>query len=904
MSFLVPIFAAVTSAISGVASWFGGSAILSGLARFGLGLAAKYALGAVLGNQQKAQAQASQLDTTYGEDLARSVALGMVGTAGHLVYRNAYGSGNRKVQDVYILSHFQITDVTRVRYKGAWHNLDPVADATKGRKILDIDSDVWVKIYKGTMDQAADPGLIDKANPMGRWTINHRGAGIAYAVVTNYLNREHLTSPWNAFFEVKGAPLYDWRKDSSIGGSGSHRWNDHTTWEFSENPMLMAYGLERGFFNGAEMMVGKGAPASRLPIAEWTMAANICDETLGDPLAPRYTAGVIAAAGSGVTHDQNIQPLLEACAATWVDDATGEYPIVGAAQSTVMTFTDDDIMVDEPFRFSVKRTKSELINTLAGTYLDPSKFYEQTPFAVRIDAVALAEEGERLAVSVPYGAVNRSVVADRLADIAFKASRYQGNGEICIHPKFLAEAKPGRWVEWDSSEFGDRTFQIVEKRLGPFGDKAARNIYLTLQEVGEGIFDSTAYVTIPGDPVLPGPPDYAVTAANFRAVAVLLQVANSTTQKSALRFSWDAFDDVTVTAVDVEYRPHAVAVTVSIADPCVITWPSHSLSAGDIFYLDTSGNLPTGLTANSPLYVKDVLSPAQFTASLTPGGDVIATTGTQDGVHNGYVDSIVKRAEVPVQVLTVNEGILPNKQFLYRHRIITSPPRTTFFTNWNAINTLAETSDVSVGLAQQQQDMINYLASLSAGLQEFRAKLAQLAAANAEAAGRQVLDQSVAVRFQNATASALTELDTSITEINGVLTAQASAITAVQASVGLISADGLFQIVAQAGSGDVVSRMVAQVRATTGSAWVDAGWVMEAGFTGGNPAAPFSNFVVKANKFVVTDGTNSGTPLTFESGQLKLLVANIGTVIAGLLKSPDNLFQITLADGKIEWFDP
>lgn len=905
MGFLVPIFTSVLGAVGlgGVASWLGGSTILAGLARFGLGLAAKYLIGSLI-PQPKQQAQTSQLETSYGEDLARSVAMGKVGTAGHLVYRNAYGSGNRKIQDVYVLSHFRITGVTRVRYKGEWHNLDPVADATKGRKILDIDSNIWVKVYLGTMDQTADAGLIASANQAGRWTTDHRGAGIAYAIVTQELNREHLQQPWDAFFEVQGAPLYDWRKDSSIGGDGSHRWNDQSTWEFSENPVLMAYALERGIFNGTEMMVGKGVTASRLPIAEWTVAANICDEQVGDPLAARYTAGLIPAAGSGVTHDQNMQPLLEACASTWVEDATGEFPIVGAAQSTVLTFTDDDIMVDEPFRFSVKRTKSELINTLSGTYFEPKNFYEQTPFAVRIDADALAEDGERLAVSIPLDAVNDSVVADRLADIQFKASRYQANGEICIHPRFLADAQVGRWVEWDSAAFGTRTFQITEKSLGPFGEKATRNIYLTLQEVGEGIFDSTAYTTVPVDADSPGAPDYAASASNFRAIPVLLQVPDTTTQKSAIRFSWDAFDDVTVTAVDVEYRPHAVAVTVSIADPAVITWPAHGLSAGDIFYLDTSGNLPAGLTANSPLYVKTVINSGQITATLTPDGDAIATSGTQDGTHNGYVDSITKRAAVPLQVLTVSEGVLPNKQFLYRHRIVTSPPRTTFYTNWTAINTLAENSDVSVGLAQQQQDVIQFLTSVSASLQEIRDKVAQVAASAVDAAGRQVQDNAVAVRTNRANAAALTSLEASITEIDGDVTALASAVTAVEASVDNVSASGLFQLRAEAGSGDVVSRMVAEVRATVSDAWVSAGWVIEAGFVGGNPALPFSNFVITTDKFTITDGTDSGTPLTFEDGEMKLLVANIGTVVAGLLKSPDDLFQITLSDGKIEWFDP
>lgn len=827
MPFLIPIIAPLASAVGlgGFASWLGGSTILAGLARFGIGLAAKYALGAIFG-QQEPQAQAVQLDTVYGEDLARTVGLGVYGTAGQKLYRNAYGSGNRSIQDVYKLSDFRITGVTRVRAEGEWRSLGGVEDPVKGFRVQGIDGEIWVKVYLGTMGQVADAGLIDQANPPGRWSVDHRGAGIAYAVVTMQLDREKMQQPWEAFFEVQGAPLYDWRKDSTVGGSGAHRWNDQDTWEFSENPVLMVYGLERGFFNGTEMMVGKGVPAGRLPLGDWTLAANVCDESIG--LLKRYSAGVIAAAGSGVTHDQNIQPLFEACAATWIEDASGEFPIVGAAQSTVLTFTDDDIMVDETFRFSTKRTKSELINTLAGTFRDPDAFFEQTPFAVRIDEVALAEDGERLAVAIPYGAVNKAEVADRLADIAFKASRFQGNGDIVIHPMFLADAKVGRWCEWDSAEFGTRKFQILEKTLGPLGDKGARNIHLKLQEVGDDIFDGTDYTTVPPVPELPGPPDYQTEAANFLAFGVAQQVAGSAEKIPGLRFTWNAFTDITVVSVDIEYRPQ------------------------------------------------------------------------------GQTDSIVKRANVPDQVLITSDGVLAATTYEYRHRIITRPVRTTFFTDWATVSTPAATVPaVSVGLGQVQEDIYDLFATLVADTRvAIIERINQLAAAAVDAAGRVAKDNSVAVRFRNATAAAQQLLEASITEIDDELVALAAATTAVEASVGLISADGLFQLIATAGSGDVTSRLIAQVRATIGDVWVDAGYVMEAGFTGGNPLAPFSRFVIKADQFVVTDGTNDGTPLVFASGELKLQVARIGTAIVEELQSANGKLVITGngTEAKIELF--
>lgn len=822
MPFLAPAITAVGSFFGGIASWLGGSTILAGVARFGLGLAAKYALGSLLA--PKRPAQSSQLETAYGEDLARTVALGKVGTAGQHVYRNAYSKGNRRVQDVYVLSHFRITRITRVRFEGKWCSLGGAEDPVRGFRVQGIDAQIWIKLYKGTMDQVADPGLIANANPAGRWTADHRGAGVAYAVVTNYLNREKLSQPWQAFFEIEGAPLYDWRKDSSIGGSGAHRWDDQSTWEFSENTVLQAYNLERGFWNGTEVMVGKGVSPSRLPLAEWTLAANVCDENVGT--GRRYSSGLIAAAGSGVTHDQNLQPLLEASAATWVEDATGEYPIVGAAQSAAFTITDDDIMVDEPFRFSAKSTKSKLINTLAGTFQNPENFYEPAPITVRIDAAALAEDRERLASSIPFDAVNRLEVADRLADIAFKASRYQANAEICIHPKFLADAKPGRWFRWNSAARGDRKFQIIDKRLGPFGEKAARNVYLTCQEVGEGIFDPTAYQTVPPVVVAPGEPDYDQEVSGLLAMGVQIQVDGSSERQPALRFQWAAFDDVTVTAVDIEYRPV------------------------------------------------------------------------------GQTDSIIKRAEVPLQVLTTPDGVLSDTDYEYRAKVVTDPPRTTFYGAWQEVRSPAMAlPDVSVELGAVGRDVYATLQQLRADYADLRARMEMIAAGAADATGASIDLHTVARRFQDATAVAMWEMTASITENADGLAAQASILDAVQAAVGNVSADGLRKIEVTAGAGDVVARLTDLVRATIDDDWVEAGTVTEVGFTDGDPAKPFARMLFIAKQFVFTDGTNDFLPVVIEDGEIKLAIANIGTVRAGVIDPGNGKHRYTVSTGTFEWWD-
>lgn len=547
------ITASIASAVIGIGSFLAGGTALAQIALAGLSMAANYAMQKFFGPKAP-PAQASQLETQYGEKLARTIIQGKVGTAGHHLYRNVYGKGNRMVQDVFVLSHWNIAGVTRVRFKGEWKTLGGAVDAERGQRIQDIDAEVWVKVYTGTMTQQADAGLISRSNPPGRWTANHRGAGVAYAIVTNRLSRDHLQSPWEAFFEVEGV-TYDWRKDSSVGGSGAHRYNDPSTWEPTSNPILMAYCATRGFWRGNEKIVGKGRSASALPLAQWTLAANIASETiLGKP---RYQAACIFSSGEGATHDGNLQPLIEASAASWLELVGEEYPIAGANQTPVTSFTDDDIILGEPFRFSEHRTRTTLVNTVAGTYVDPSSFYQAMPLATRVDEVALAADRERLAVPLSFAAVTDPACADRLADIALRASRYQGNGEICLRHKYLA-LRPGQWVTWTSARRGwTKTFVVLSKRLGSFGANSARNVYVSLQEVGAGVFDPTAYVTAPPDGIGQGAPDYLSEVQNAIFAPLTVKDPETGKQYPAIRGVWDPIDDPTVIGVEVRYRPSA-----------------------------------------------------------------------------------------------------------------------------------------------------------------------------------------------------------------------------------------------------------------------------------------------------------------------------------------------------------
>nr|WP_278375045.1 phage tail protein [Brucella anthropi] len=558
MPFLAPIFTAIGGIVSSVAAWAAASPILAGIAQTAFGIAIKYGLNALF--PPKTQSRAAELEVQYGANIPRSVILGTCAVEGHHVYRNTYGSGGRLVQDVFVLASFRITSVPRVRYNGKWRDLNQQDGdgywlvPNEGTSNDDHDN-VRVKIYYGTMDQQAEPTLINNARPAGRWTANHRGAGVAYAIVFSELrkNGDGLTSPAKLLFEVVGAPLYDWRKDSTMGGAGSHRWNDQNTWEYSDNPAVQVYNLGRGFFNGTQRMVGKAVRAALLPLAEYTQAANICDEFMTDG-SKRYRAHAIAKDGPGANHDANLTPILEAMCGAWVERVDSEFPIAGAPQAIIATITDEDIRRGAPLRYTAKRKRTELINTVASSYVSPEDFYETKTAATRIDAGALAEDRETLASAIPYGAVTDPRQVDRLADIAIRGARYQASADIVVHPKFLDTIKEGRWIRWNSAKYGDRTYQVLTRQLGGLNTDGVRNISVSLQQISNGVFDPTAYETDPPDIIVIPPPEYLAEVQHFDVLPIIVK-ADGAGELPGARLIWDPISDITVIGVTIEYWP-------------------------------------------------------------------------------------------------------------------------------------------------------------------------------------------------------------------------------------------------------------------------------------------------------------------------------------------------------------
>lgn len=76
----------------------------------------------------------------------------------------------------------------------------------------------------------------------------------------------------------------------------------------------------------------------------------------------------------------------------------------------------------------------------------------------------------------------------------------------------------------------------------------------------------------------------------------------------------------------------ASVVTLTIATPCVVTWPAHGRISGEPIVLSTTGALPAGLVAGTTYYTL-ATGADTFNLAATAGGVAINTTGAQSGVH-------------------------------------------------------------------------------------------------------------------------------------------------------------------------------------------------------------------------------------------------------------------------------
>ena len=300
------------------------------------------------------------------------------------------------------------------------------------------------------------------------WTSAHRGRGWSQllTVMTSSGNSEAFESgiPQNLRAVVKGHKVYDPRLDdtqTSIPGSGSHRADDESTWEWSDNPALCL----ADFLMWDE--VGYSESDDRIDWDLVAAAADICEQTPAVPTAStqaRYTCNFTFFADQP---REQVKEQLETAMLGRCIFSQGKWRMwAGAALAATVNLSEANLRG----RIAVQASASakERYNRVIGQFVDPDRDYTANTYPAQASSSFATEDGRELTRSFDFNACNDFFEAQRNAIIKLRQSRnqrvvvFEGNWSCFA-------VQPGTTVTLDNDELGfsgDKYF-VTQWMLAP-----------------------------------------------------------------------------------------------------------------------------------------------------------------------------------------------------------------------------------------------------------------------------------------------------------------------------------------------------------------------------------------------------------------------------------------------------
>ena len=866
------LFTAIGSAIAGVGAWLGTTAIGSFLLKTAVGIGLNLLVQATAG---KPKDPTFSINGTLqaGGDISRSFILGKTATAGSLVWVNTWGQAgdtpNAYLTQVIALSDLPCQSLDEVWVNGEKVTLDPTPHGVLGHPVLQYRKDgkdhLWIKFHDGTQS-GADFNLVANApNGQRNWPATRVGVGIAYAVVTA-LGTKNLFSGVPAFkFVVTGAKLYDPSKDSTVpGGSGLHRWNNPTTWggDGDHNPAVQIYNLLRGInYNGQWFYGLQGVTSSRLPSVNWIAQINKC------------RAGNTYRSGGEIPVEaplaNAIEALLTACQGR-VSEVGGVYNIyVGEPDAAVASFHDDDILSTEEQSFTPFFGLADTINGIAATYPSPADGWsvKAAPPLYRTDLEALAGN-RRLMANVALDFVPYPEQVQRLMKSALAEGQRARRHTIVLPPKFWPYAVPGAILSWTSPRNG-----YVGKlfRVDGAVDRANLDVMVDITEVDPADYDwdpSTDYkVPVDGAVGVIRPPVQPLVGWQVFPATI----GNPGKELPSIRVAFPG------QLADVR----AVRVQVRLAGA------SNVMFDGEIPYGDPATN---DVQASTVLYgtfapdteheVRGLLIP--YSDRGTDWSEWLPVTTPNVWIFDVYGVDLDRLADdIKGWQTWAGEGLREVEQRL------------------EEIDT--RIADQEFGNAFERHQLRQQLtATFDTARAEWTYQVNVVATANTALAQRvEQLDAEVfdPVTGLPAVASAVDGLE-AYAGPDGAMAQAFTQLTAATDPNNVSTMNWRAQITSEPGG---INRWVVAIRTGGVGTFRNAGFGVD---LPANPAEP-SLFWADAQRFAFMDTSSGSTinPLIYSGGVWRMNVANIGTVNSGLIQSPNGKFKITLAEGKIEWWD-
>lgn len=511
-----------------------------------------------------------------GGTIPRSMMLGYGATAGSLVYANTWGVSGQYdsayMTQVICVSDLPVDSLAEVWVNGELVTLDASPHASRGYPVLEYRKDgtdhLWIKFYDGTQT-AADTFLTGTVSSTERPYLSTRiGYGCPYVVATALVNETLWRSGFPSFkFALNGVKLYDISKDSTAGGSGSHRWATPATWggDGDKLPAVQAYNLLRGFTYGGLWFYGlQNLPAARLPSDHWVAQIEKCRALIDGPDGDEATYRSGGEIGINAPIADAMEALLTSCQGR-LPEIGGTYKIyVGEPDAAVFTFDDGDILSSEEQSFTPFFGLSDTINGISARHPSPAEGWNQKVAPPLYNDTFEHEDGDRQLMAdvsldlVPYPGQVQRLMKSALAE-GRRARRH-----TFVLPPDAFPLEPGDTIEWSSVRNGytSKTF-----RVDGMIDLANLDLMVDITEVDTADYawnQGTDFTTPVDGPLLvvrPAPQPIV----DWDVVAETVLDSDDNARRPSMRISWDGAQP-DVRAVAFQVRLTASGETVYAAE--------------------------------------------------------------------------------------------------------------------------------------------------------------------------------------------------------------------------------------------------------------------------------------------------------------------------------------------------
>lgn len=283
------------------------------------------------------------------------------------------------------------------------------------------------------------------------WTADHRGDGLASILMAckTASQKRYLEVYPNQMPEHSavgnGALLYDPRKDSTQpGGSGSHRYDNPNSWEFSRNLALMRLDHLCKPYGGK-------LSYARMYMPDWINAANVCDQDVTNRSGgteKRYHGGIWFRANNDPIEVARI--IDEAAEMIVYERSDGKIGVhAGEYVAPDLTLTENHI-----FAISVDKNKSQATTVLAvrGRYTNTANNYATEDAAIYGDPYGEVEDSTERTRTFNNSAIqshNHCQRKQKLTYIRANAWRVQVTADYsaaknCAYRRFVIVNYPDR----------------------------------------------------------------------------------------------------------------------------------------------------------------------------------------------------------------------------------------------------------------------------------------------------------------------------------------------------------------------------------------------------------------------------------------------------------------------------